>query len=447
MAFILNTDPTILRIKLTNKGRELLSRGNLTFSKFGIGDSEIDYTFDNTIGFDIFNETILRPKDQNPKIVSFLEETVSGNTLINLPTVVSNTSIITNSAIERGFFQFTSGITSYYTLHSNVSYVKQTGATIYISGVTGGSNLLINKLSSAIITAEPVIGDYILVKWANPLITGGTLNVSIKEPVPYIWYKIEDIISGSLTGNDLIVQVDKLLPNFNTKGGNIKCLVYIYPNSNNRNVSGDSIQTYYGSPFVTDFVTESVLAFFNNYDIPTIDVPVWNMSIVFTEDVAGVKTTDYNYSQYYTKDLGGFIRYIQQIDPHINKIGIIHYSNNSPSNNYGEGLANTTPILVLPTIMWHKSSTKTIGLTLTCDSTEKTVSGLTTVYHDLIDSSGNIVGKVFNDLQIFVIEDQELLFAMSYKANRNWTLPEFTAGINISLCPQSDIEITEVDVI
>ena len=49
--------------------------------------------------------------------------------------------------------------------------------------------------------------------------------------------------------------------------------------------------------------------------------------------------------------------------------------------------------------------------------------------------------KVFNDLKVFVIEDQELLFAMSYKANRSWTLPEFTAALNVSLCPASDIEV------
>jgi hypothetical protein len=35
----------------------------------------------------------------------------------------------------------------------------------------------------------------------------------------------------------------------------------------------------------------------------------------------------------------------------------------------------------------------------------------------------NRVGKVFPDLKIIVIDDEELLAAMSYKSNRNWTLP------------------------
>jgi hypothetical protein len=73
---------------------------------------------------------------------------------------------------------------------------------------------------------------------------------------------------------------------------------------------------------------------------------------------------------------------------------------------------------------------------------------LITEYRDLVDQYGNIVGKVFNDLKIFVIEDQELLFAMSYKSNRNWTLPAAVASFNESICddPICSIRITSVNV-
>jgi hypothetical protein len=147
------------------------------------------------------------------------------------------------------------------------------------------------------------------------------------------------------------------------------------------------------------------------------------MTIVFTEDVIGVTNLNKNYSNYYSKSFGGFIRYIQRINKNIKKIGIIHFSNVSPSNHYGEGLFEDTPILELPTIMWHYETGKTIGLTLTASPLVKILPNLETQYRDLIDRFGNVVGKVFNDLKIFVIEDQELLFAMSYKSNRNWTLP------------------------
>jgi len=55
------------------------------------------------------------------------------------------------------------------------------------------------------------------------------------------------------------------------------------------------------------------------------------------------------------------------------------------------------------------------------------LAGLNLYYYDLADSQGFVVGKVFPDLKIFVIEDQELLFAMSYKSNRSWTLPDYNA--------------------
>jgi len=209
-------------------------------------------------------------------------------------------------------------------------------------------------------------------------------------------------------------------------------------------VSGDSIQTYYSAPYVTDFIDDSVISFLENCICPTQDVPVWNMTIVFTEEVAGVTLNDRNYSQYHSKSFGGFIRYIERISPDIKKIGIIHFTNVSPSNHYGEGLFEDTPVLELPTIMWHYETGGTIGLKLTTEFDVQILPDLETTYRNLVDRFGNVVGKVFNDLKIFVIEDQELLFAMSYKANRNWTLPRPTISLNGSFCEPCNLIISSI---
>jgi len=446
--------PTVIHIKLTNKGRQLLSQGQLTFSKFSLGDSEINYDFNEEIGFDSFEQKILRPKDQNPEIVNFLEETVSGDTMIDLPTVVSNTSVITNTAPEKGFFTDSGGT---FSINNTLTYVKNPYGAVEISNATGGTQILIENPTGDII-ANPdnltTIGDYLMIKWSNPILSG-TTGTTVNEAVPYIWYKIEDIVSGTMNGGDLVVELDKPTPDFGGNGVGVYALAYIYPNSNGREVSGDSIQNYYGKYFVTDFLNTATLSFLQNWDCGIgndplnpcsgdgEDVPVWNMSIIFTDEVAGVQETDYNYSQYYTKEFGGFVRYIQQVSPWIKKLGVIHYTNQLPYNTYGEGLISgaTAPTLELPTIMWHKETGSTIGLTLAQSGTSQTLSGLSTQYFDLTDQYGNVVGKVFNDLQLFVIEDQELLFAMSYKANRNWTLPEFTAALNVSICPPSDVDV------
>lgn len=448
MAFSL--DQAVIHIKLTDKGRELLSRGQLTFSKFAIGDSEIDYEFiKNISGYTSantgFTAAVLRPLDNNPDIVSFIPQTMGGDVYTALPSVVSNTQIITNTANPRGFFTGS-------TLFSDPVHVKQPHIQIAISGVTGTKFLRLNQSSQyGSNPTEPVIGDYLLVRWANPAMTGDTVGFDVDIAIPYIWYKIQDIVSGSLSSDDLIVEVDRLTPNFSGYTGSLKAGALVYPNNNGRLISGDSIQNYYGAPFVTDFVSEAVLTFIENFDTPTIDVPVWNMSIIFTEEIIGVSAADRKYGQLYSASLGGFVKYVERLNPSIKNIGVIHYTNNSPSNNYGEGLvvnSTTTPILKLPTIMWHKNSDGSMGVELSADfASQDYMPDLNTVFYNLIDQYGNIVGKVFSDLKLFVIEDQELLFAMSYKSNRNWTLPPINTDFNASLCPDSDLELINVQAI
>lgn len=435
MAF--SIDDTVIHIKLTDKGRELLSRGELTFKKFAIGDSEIDYAYNATVGLDSANSQTLKPFDSNPDIVSFIPETVGGDNFKSLPTIVNNTTTITNTIEQKGLFNVT-GTTK--TIFDDPAHVKQANAQIVTSSVVGGTQLTLNQSTSYVAgSPEPVVGDYIMVRWANPYSTTDTVGFDVDSAIPYLWYKIVSIDSGSLASNSLQVTVDRELPHFTT-GATYNSGAMIYPNNNGRNISGDSVQNYYGAPFITDFVSESMIAFLENYDTPTIDVPVWNMTIVFTKDVAGIDPAFYRtIAGNQSVGFGGMVQYLQRVDPTVENIGIIHYTNHSPSNNYGEGLVAdpmTTPILDLPSIMWHKNTGSTIGIRLTGDySSVGSLPDLNTPYMNLVDSFGNVVGKVFPDLKLFIIEDQELLFAMSYKSNRSWTLPEFNTGINISLCP------------
>ena len=446
MAF--SIDQTIVQIKLTDKGRDLLSRGELTFKKFAIGDSEIDYGFNNEfLSGNSFNNAIFKPVDANPDIVSFITQDVSGSTFVQLPTIVNTTSFVTNTIQQKGMFNVTGATKVIFDdfVHVKQPHYKMSGAL-----VDGGNVLKVTPTGTYTpnsFVPEVIVGDYALVKWSNQVL-GSTVGFDVDEAIPYLWYKITGI-TGSLSGGTLEFSVDRNIPDFagivGTDSG-----ILIYPNNNGRFVSGDSIQNYYGSPFVTDFVSESMLAFLENYDLPTINVPVWNMTIVFTEDVAGtganiapsMRGVDGNPSV----EFGGLVQYLEKISPKVKNIGLIHYSNNSPSNNYGEGLVLTnvtTPTIDLPTIMWHKNTGGTIGITLTGDFASKgNLPELNTEYANLVDQYGNTVGKVFLDLKVFVIEDQELLQAMSYKSNRNWTLPMINTGFNASACPDSDLNVT-----
>ena len=190
------------------------------------------------------------------------------------------------------------------------------------------------------------------------------------------------------------------------------------------NFSGSTIFNTYS----TDYLDESVLTFLQNSQCPTVIFPFWNMSIIFTEELAGVQASGRTFGQFKNVSYGGFVSYIQNQAPLYKKLGIIHYTNDSPANVYAEGFYLKTPRLDIPTIMWHKSSMKKLGVTLIATGGTKFISGATSLnseYYDLADPDGNVVGKVFTDLKIFTIEDQELLFAMSYKSNRSWTLPNY----------------------
>ena len=153
-------------------------------------------------------------------------------------------------------------------------------------------------------------------------------------------------------------------------------------------------------------------------------------------------------------------------------IAIIHYTNQSIDFFYGEKFALEQPIsgtipeditgdarnfkLHLPWLMWHKNPECCFGETFyvsppedkilinvfephyikSTKSSEMNNPGIR--YYFLWDthqnsSSGlpNRVGKVFPDQKIIIIDDEELIAALSYKSNRNWTLPAATTSLTV----------------
>jgi hypothetical protein len=428
MAFIEKQDPVVVNIKLTSQGRYQLSTGNLDFKYFAIGDSEIDYNFNTQTGLIPFNARILRPTDTNPNIISFIPRNLSGDPYNAIGTVPSAWYPVINTAPPQGFFN--SGSTTFIV---NSDHVKQPDGMIYMSGITGANKKTVKIYKAPTYGTsgnEPAIGDILLVKWTlNANTTGYTINKN--QPTPYLIYQISGK-TGTLAGNNLVVTVDRNLPNFSGYTTTAKAGAMIYYNY--INYSGSTI---FNTPS-TEYLDESVLTFLQNSQCPTVVFPFWNMSIIYTDEIAGVQLGNKTFKNFDTVGYGGFVSYIQQQAPVYKKLGVIHYTNNSPANVYAEGFYLKTPQLSIPTIMWHKSTGKTLGVTLKPIGAVKMLTGATkslnVEYYDLADPSNNIVGKVFTDLKIFVIEDQELLFAMSYKANRSWTLPNYNASIGGGGC-------------
>jgi hypothetical protein len=145
-------------------------------------------------------------------------------------------------------------------------------------------------------------------------------------------------------------------------------------------------------------------------------------------------------------------------------ISIVHYTNQTIDLFYGEKFAlqpfddtvdDTTGQarnfkIHIPWLMWHKNPNCCLGQTFWIDPPGFDELDLFQVHYlkstknvdmndpgiryfhlwdnnpnvnALIPNTPNRVGKVFPDLKIIIIDDEELIAAMSYKANRNWTLP------------------------
>lgn len=421
MSYIIKDNNVVLNTKLTSIGRKLLAQGKLNFSFYTIGDSEINYKLIDETDFDGMNFQILRPKDNYPDVTSYLKQTLgSTNRYVELSTNNINVvelSVI-NTAEPRGFFtQQVQGGQTGFTLNSGTTYFK--GKTTYNSqNINGTNQFIVNDASSA------GVGDYLLVNWVNPNISAVTdiTNTIISSATPFLWYKILNISSNTIT-------VDRNIPNFNSTSGSTG-YVYVFP-------SGNSINNYYASGLTqNEFWNPYTLEFQSNCTISE-NVPVLNCNIIYLKTQEGTDTSIYEgYGEYGSSAYYGLETYLSvlALNPKQKAIGVIHYSNNALTNLYGESFYESSISINLPTIMYHKTSDK-IGVTLISDTTKKTeikngdITVLTTTYYDLKIKNPNtqftdyVVGKIFNDLKIVVIEDSELLAAMSYKSNRNWTYP------------------------
>ena len=409
MSFIQKSESVIINSKLTNIGRLLLSNGTLTFKKLEFGDSEIDYTLirNNTalLGTEFI---VLRPKDANPNIkypIPILDNSPDTKTNISLQSFPNQ---VVNTAIQRGFF--TGSTSAGFTAITASTHVLGI-TTVNTSSVSGTNQFSLASVTN--ITADTML----LVDWRNPKLTTFTaLTGVIGESFPrqFLWYKVITV-----AGN--LVTVDRPLPNFNGSVTSNKSLVYIYPPNN-------AIDNYYSTGTSISYWNDNTLAFNSNCNIASDDVKVWNFNIVYNQTPAGVQN-DYIPQYYDSAIFAGFKEYIQGYTAKSAKtqFGIVHYTNKTISNYYGEGFFNNTFSLTLPTIMYHKKTSATMGIVLsarTRQSNPTNLTGFTTEFYDLVETTSNLaVGKVFNDLKIAVIEDEEILNALALKSDRSHTLP------------------------
>ena len=480
MSYINKQSTTLVRVKLTDIGREQLAKGQLTFANYTIGDSEVDYNYvkgwsefvpnigaatgefwfpeaDGNIVKNIYSK-VLRPKDDNPFFSSFLlnqsnQFIFSLNQQSNIQLIKG---IVTNEADDRGFFSG-STVDSGLVAQTNSNFILEQG-TINLNNFSGATDY--TTFTQGVLTLNtPLtatsVNDYIIFRFSNPTlgnVTGSTMTSATINTV----YNITNI-SGST------IQVDRVLPTLSAYAGTI-ITYYTLPGGD------DPMDTYYGASSLSAYWNSGTLSFQNSCDICVDNIPVWNMNNVWTENPAGLyKDSPVNYhennlfgSEQFvgTKQYLGYNREItvtntnsmmdskSYMDTYNKSISILHYTNSCISNFYGEQFyidEETGKLLNLDIpVMWHRrndvgtESGTTLGMRFTSDTIRKTLSSNNDIeYYDLIEFSGMsvsptlplVVGKVFPQLKIVVIDNEELIAGMSYKSNRNYTLPDLAAEL------------------
>ena len=303
-----------------------------------------------------------------------------------------------------------------------------------------------------------------------PLPSDPNCEMNITSCYPILTYKIVGVCENEIT-------LDRKLPYFGNILGDCFARVVIYP---------PNMTSIYDSITPRPHWSDDVINFESICDTDQFDVKVWNMNIPWTENPAGLKTNTYEgYDKFGSIDYIGTKEYfgynssvgqtdtdyvyyynsfdeIVEVKPEEQKaIAIIHYTNQTIDFFYGEKFAlepyNPTNIddttgqarnfkIHIPWLMWHKNPECCYGETFWVDPPNFDDLDLFQVqyikstkndgmnqpgirYYHLWDTHRNSngipsrIGKVFPDSKMIIIDDEEIIAAMSYKSNRNWTLP------------------------
>jgi hypothetical protein len=479
MSYVIKNTSGLINTRLTDVGRRNISQGNFNISYFQIGDSEVSYSA--VTNYNITNNMILMPafnaqndtgspqsNKQNIKYPYYVSGN-EGNTY-GIPFMDSDVQEVYNSAGVRGFFQ-TGGTQGNWQAQITSGYTVTSNYIVDMTTLTGQTDIVVSYDFCSPTTGTPSVGNFVTITFDG---VGGCGDL---QTFPNLTYKIQSISPATGdTGTTFTLTLDRAVPNYTGVvygGQNARALIY-----------PSGMTPFYDSNTPAPYWQEDFLNFESTCNVINRNNPlVWNMNIPWSESPAGVYSSTYEtYANYNsviylgTKEYLGYqepsgqtdtskVYYYNSFDEEIvvtpkeqKAISIIHYTNQDIDNIYGEkfsvvpfdpqnpsddiGLARHFRITI-PNLMWHKSTASTIGETFFIDppgydlckpyyikSTKNIDMNDPGIRYFHLwdtnpDSNGNLnrIGKVFPDQEIVIIDDEEVIAAMSYKANRNWTLP------------------------
>ena len=446
MAYIIPcSSNAFVNIKLTEKGRELLSLGQLNFASYAVGCSEVDYNreivVENNPSDTLLSRTsrILRPKDQNPELRYYVKPSSSASPLIALQSSDRRSikAVVVNSATTRGAFVYSGGT---YSPILDSPLVKDYGSVLN-KAISGTTTLSIPS------SVNYALNDFAMVRFSNE--TSLDIPVSSTTATVALMYQIQASAATYVT-------LDRQLPNLVNDGANggTQCDYIIYDGSDVPDIYGNTASAYWDS---------GTLSFDSSCSVAVQDVPTINTEIVHSCNPIGLAsgTTYQDFTYFWSYPFIGDLTYLgynqglssdtvsttcnglNTYDPYHRKVAILNYTNYTISNFYGEYFytdSNRQLKIILPYIMWnykdYVGSGTTMGMSFVSSGDFKYITTNNLEYVDLIEDPTLVtnrdpqtVGKIFTGLKLVVIEDEELVECMSYKSNRNYSLPPLACSL------------------
>jgi len=240
------------------------------------------------------------------------------------------------------------------------------------------------------------------------------------------WYRVtNEISSGRRT-------LDRNPPFIAAQSGQDKPLPYFV-------YEFDAVDNYYGSAV-------------------TVNCPVWNLNIVRTSREIGHKrkavggNIGHSYTNYGSVPYAG-AKEMFDFDENQRQVGFLHYSNESSGQTYWDSIIPGATEVDIPDLLWHRATDESGNLFISGTAIssghrftdygstiyqDKKAGTSYTLLRDAVTGSPLTVGRVYYDLKTIVLTDPELLTALSYKSNRNWTLPPMNFSSVSSPKPQFD---------
>ena len=462
MSFLSKNNSEFLSVRITQKGRNYISKGNFNISYFQIGDSEFDYTvpFDNFTGLgSIPYQSVFSPMDKEGGIkYPYKIDNSATSTVYGVPIQMSTTDTIRNVMGPAGFV---SDYKEYDPTDCTGTVIECTTQSISISSIDGSSSITVPTGSSfnncEYITL--VFSQFCGTDPNYPVITGQSSSLI---------YKVLSVSGNTLT-------VDRPTPILTGCTGNAQVICNSceneFPVSVEFNPScrpaeidpsqqlnpwkmevvwGDKPIGFDSTAFFGTGADESLSGFTSNKHVSTKQFLGYTTSSgqTFSNFTGGTLNYPTSYYNSYNEQI--------QVSPEEQRcVAIIHYSElgdlkNDPerffkyddyiSTNNVEGDALLENDIVgtitdleyfevyIPFIQYHRNSGDTIGALFTMDTTDYYVNSKINPnqrlkFHYLLDENGNKVGKVFVNNKIVVFDDQELVAILDYKSNRKYTLP------------------------